>query len=68
MNAHNQFRVPLSESRRLDTTSQINHLLDGLERQKEELGPIALELIDLLHRLGVGVASQPQPPQAKRKP
>jgi hypothetical protein len=24
-----------------------------LERQKEELGPIADELIDLLHRLGV---------------
>jgi hypothetical protein len=25
----------------------------GLERQKEELGPIAVELIDLLHHLGV---------------
>lgn len=30
-------------------------LLAGLERQKEELGPIAVELIDLLHRLGVGL-------------
>lgn len=33
-----------------NTLSQ--HLLVGLERQKEELGPIADELIALLHRLG----------------
>jgi len=32
---------------------ELAHLLAGLERQKEELGPIADELIDLLHRLGV---------------
>lgn len=29
-------------------------LLAGLERQKEDLGPIADELIDLLRHLGVG--------------
>lgn len=28
-------------------------ILAGLERQKEDLGPIAEELIDLLHQLGV---------------
>ena len=32
---------------------ELAHLLAGLERQKEELGPIADELIGLLHRLGV---------------
>lgn len=35
--------------------SELAHLLAGLERQKEELGPIADELIDLLHRLGVEI-------------
>jgi hypothetical protein len=34
--------------------SEAATLLAGLERQKEELGPIAEELIDLLHHLGVG--------------
>ncbi len=29
-------------------------LLAGLERQKEELGPIADELIELLQHMGVG--------------
>ena len=38
---------------------ELAHLLAGLERQKEELGPIADELIGLLHRLGVEV-----PPRA----
>lgn len=33
--------------------SELAHLLAGLERQKEELGPIADELIGLLHHLGV---------------
>ena len=33
--------------------SELATLLAGLERQKEELGPIAVELIDLLHHLGV---------------
>ncbi len=32
---------------------ELFRLLEGLERQKEELGPIAEELIELLHRLGV---------------
>ena len=41
---------------------ELAHLLAGLERQKEELGPIADELIGLLHRLGVspGVDITPQ--------
>ena len=34
--------------------SELATILAGLERQKEELGPIAEELIDLLHHLGVG--------------
>jgi hypothetical protein len=34
---------------------ELAHLLAGLERQKEELGPIADELIGLLHRLGVNL-------------
>ena len=34
--------------------SEVATLLAGLERQREELGPIAEELIDLLHHLGVG--------------
>ena len=38
--------------------SELAHLLAGLERQKEELGPIADELIGLLHRLGVEVPPQ----------
>lgn len=46
---------------RSEASSQIMHLLAGLERQKEELGPIAVELIELLHRLGVGL-----PPQVNR--
>ncbi len=46
---------------RSEAGSQIMHLLAGLERQKEELGPIAVELIELLHRLGVGL-----PPQVNR--
>jgi hypothetical protein len=37
---------------------ELFHLLAGLERQKEELGPIADELIGLLHRLGVQSPSQ----------
>jgi hypothetical protein len=48
--------------------SPLAHLLTGLERQKEELGPIADELIVLLHRLGVGPVSPMVPPQAKVKP
>jgi hypothetical protein len=35
--------------------SELAHLLAGLERQKEELGPIADELIGLLHHLGVDI-------------
>lgn len=34
--------------------SEVATILAGLEQQKEELGPIAEELIDLLHHLGVG--------------
>jgi hypothetical protein len=68
MNAHNQFQSSLGEVRRLTSVSQIGFLLDGLERQKEELGPIAFELIDLLHRLGVGSATQPPLPQVNSEP
>jgi hypothetical protein len=58
MNSPHRFLDSGSESQRLDSRSQILHLLAGLERQKEELGPIADELIELLHRLGVGIAPQ----------
>ena len=36
-----------------DPLSEAAALLAGLERQKEELGPIAEEIIDLLRHLGV---------------
>jgi hypothetical protein len=36
-----------------ELSQEISQLLLGLERQKEELGPIAEELLELLHRLGV---------------
>ena len=51
---------PRAGSSRQITTSDGNQLseaasiLAGLERQKEELGPIAEELIALLRHLGVG--------------
>ena len=35
------------------SSGEVAQLLDGLERQKEELGPIAEELLELFHRLGV---------------
>lgn len=35
------------------TGGELAHLLAGLRRQKEELGPIADELIEMLSRLGV---------------
>lgn len=68
MNSQHQFLASDIESQRLESGSQIMHLLAGLERQKKELGPIADELIALLHRLGVGGPSQSQPPQVKPKP
>lgn len=37
-----------------DAMKEAATLLAGLERQKEELGPIAEELIDLLQHMGVG--------------
>ena len=43
--------------------SEVATLLAGLERQKEELGPIADELISLLHHLGVG-----KPPRQSLSP
>jgi len=36
------------------TITVIINILTGLERQKEELGPIADELIELFRHLGVG--------------
>jgi hypothetical protein len=50
------------------SSSQIRHLLAGLEQQKEELGPIAVELIMLLNRLGVVASAASKPPQAGNKP
>lgn len=44
------------------TGGELAHLLAGLERQKEELGPIADELIALLHRLGVDIPPRPSTP------
>jgi hypothetical protein len=58
MNIPNQLIETESESRKPDSTSQIMHLLAGLEQQKSELGPIADELIDVLHRLGVETIPQ----------
>lgn len=42
--------------------NELAHLLAGLERQKEELGPIADELIELLRRYGVEI------PAGEREP
>lgn len=36
-----------------DLSLEVSQLLLGLERQKEELGPIAEELLEIFHRLGV---------------
>lgn len=36
-----------------DFSQEVSQLLLGLERQKEELGPIAEELLDIFHRLGI---------------
>lgn len=44
---------------------ELAKLLAGLERQREELGPIAEELIELLRRLGVDVSSPKQHPTLK---
>ena len=73
MNTHNRsnrFLEVDGESQKLDSHSRIVHLVAGLERQKDELGAIAFELIDLLHRLGAGDIPQPlspHPPQANGK-
>lgn len=66
--------LPANTSRKTGGTHQTNFsdvslpgevamLLAGLERQKEELGPIADELIDLLRHIGVG-----KPPPQKINP
>jgi hypothetical protein len=36
-----------------EPTGELEQLLAGLERQKEELGPIAEELLAMLRRYGV---------------
>ena len=36
-----------------EAARELAHLMAGLERQKEELGPIADELLELLHQVGV---------------
>ncbi len=49
------------------SASRIRCLLIGLEQQKEELGPIAVELIMLLNRLGVVAATASNPHQVGGK-
>jgi len=44
---------------------QIQHLLAGLERQKDELGPIADELIALLKRVGASASALADLPQSR---
>lgn len=58
--AGNSRQITLPDENALGGAASI---LAGLERQKEELGPIADELIDLLHHLGVG-----KPPLEKINP
>jgi hypothetical protein len=48
--AGNSLQKTISEG---DLLAEAATLLAGLERQKEELGPIAEELIELLRHLGV---------------
>ena len=57
------FQAADHEPDQIDAQRQIVHLIAGLERQKDELGAIAFELLDLLHRLGVGEMPQSQLPQ-----
>jgi hypothetical protein len=42
-----------------DPKGEASQLLAGLVRQKEDLGPIAEELIELLHHYGVPDPSHP---------
>jgi hypothetical protein len=58
MNIPNQLIEADGESDKPNSDSRIVHLLAGLIRQKEELGPIADELIDVLQRLGVEILPQ----------
>lgn len=47
-----------------DSSGEVAQLLQGLEKQKEELGPIAQELLKLLNHLGVNV-TPPDNPEIK---
>lgn len=49
----------------LASRRQIQHLLAGLERQKDELGPIADELIALLKRVGATASALADLPQSR---
>ena len=49
--AGDSFQMPHSGE---DELKEAATLLAGLERQKEELGPIAEELIEMLQHMGVG--------------
>ena len=40
-----------------ETSIDLAHLLSGLEKQKDELGPIAEELLELLQPLGMNESS-----------
>jgi len=46
-------------------SGEVTQLMLGLEQQKDELGPIALELLELFHHLGVG---EPTPEHADLSP
>jgi len=59
MNAKEKLPDPLA-----DLKGEARQLLAGLLRQKEDLGPIAEELIELLQRYGVSDTGKPavEPP------
>jgi len=42
-----------------ESPKEVTQLIEGLERQKEDLGPIADELIELLRRTGVARQTTP---------
>lgn len=44
---------------------EVGHLLAGLERQKEDLGPIAAELIEILVRAGADPQAEDGLPELK---
>jgi hypothetical protein len=68
MNIQRQLIEADSQPQKRDSGSQIMHLLAGLERQKEELGPIADELINVLRQLGIETLPQANDKSQSGKP